>query len=351
MTLSITHVLLSLHIGGGERVALELARMQAADGHRVSVVSFERANVEVVCIPKRAGFDWTLPPRLLRHFRARRPDVVHTHNPLPLIYAAAPARAARARVIHTKHGPHPDRALRLWLRRGGAACTSAFVAVSEDSGEFARRVREVAPSKLSIIENGTDTDAFHPDEAARAALRAELGIPADAFVVGTVGRMEDVKNHALLVRAVAPLLGERCHLVIAGGGSLERATAELAEALGVSAFTHLTGPTDAVARVLAGLDVFALSSKTEGLPLVIPEAMATELPVVATAVGGVPKVVVEGETGLLVPAGDEPALRDAIARLRDDPELVRRMGLRGRSLARERYSARRVAAEYMALYR
>jgi glycosyltransferase involved in cell wall biosynthesis len=366
--LRIAHVLTSLCIGGGERVALELARIHAHQGMRLAVVSleeleggtlgaaFERAGVEVIRVPKRRGFDVTLPPRLLRLFASRRRagrgfDVVHTHNPLPLIYATTAARAVGARVVHTKHGPHPDRPHRLWLRRAGALAVGAFVAVSEDSRAFASKIREVAPNRLLTIENGVDTEGYRPDGDARIGTRQELGIPSDAWVVGTVGRLAPVKNHALLIRAMAPLLRERAHLVIVGGGPEADSTRALVSELALGASVHLTGPRDDVPRLVNAFDVFALSSDTEGLPLVIPEAMATELPVVATAVGGVPRVILEGETGLLVPRRDEGRMRDALAALRAEPERARRMGKRAREVSVLRYSSQRMADQYLALYR
>ncbi|HZO12618.1 MAG TPA: glycosyltransferase [Polyangiaceae bacterium] len=360
--LSIAHVLTSLCVGGGERVALLLGAKQVKDGHRVMVVSLEEppegaltdeftaAGVTVERVPKGRGFDMTLSTRLWRTFRKARVDVVHTHNPLPLIYAAPAARAAGARVVHTKHGPHPDAAHRLWLRRAGAAATDAFVAVSEITADFAREIREVAPEKLHVIVNATDLSHFRPDHAARRATRALWGMDDDVFIVGTVGRMAEVKNHVLLVRAVAPLLGEETRLVIAGDGP-ERARVELtAEELGVRPWLTLLGETRDVADALRAFDVFALSSKVEGLPLVIAEAMATGLPVVSTAVGGVPTVVADGVTGFLVPEEDERALRERLRRLHDDPALAAELGTRARDVALERFSDERMAREYVELY-
>lgn len=361
--LSIVHVLGSLHVGGGERIALLLGQRQVREGHRVAVISLEqppggalftefaRAGIAVHTVPKGPGFDATLFPRLYATLRAIRPDVVHTHNPPPQIYAIGPAKLAGARVVHTKHGPHPDAWHRLWLRRGGAALADEFVVISPMTAEFARQLRESSESKMSVIQNGTDLDRFVPDEAARRATRERLGVPAGAVLVGTVGRMAKVKNHALLVRAAAPLLGAEVHLAIAGGGAEAANTAALVKELGLEAHVHLVGEISAIPEFLAGLDVFALSSDTEGLPLSLAEAMGVGLPVVSTAVGGVPLVVVEGETGLLVPKGDEAALREAIARLAGDAGLRARMGERGRVVAHERYSAERMAREYMALYR
>lgn len=355
-------MLTSLCIGGGERVALLLASRQVKDGHRAMVVSLEEppdgplaaemieAGVEIERVPKRHGFDATLPPRLWRLFRSSALDVVHTHNPLPLIYAAPAAKAAGARVVHTKHGPHPDVARRLWLRRAGARATDAFVAVSEVTAAFARTIHEVGEDKLSVIINATDLSRFRPDPARREAARARWGIGFDGWVVGTVGRMAEVKNHPLLLRAAAPLLREDSWLLIAGDGPERAATEALAAELGVSERVIFLGETREVAEALNALDVFALSSKVEGLPLVIAEAMATGLPVVATAVGGVPGVVSDGETGFLVAAEDEKALRERLRRLQDDPRLAAELGARGRAIALERFSDERMAREYMDLY-
>jgi glycosyltransferase involved in cell wall biosynthesis len=361
--LRITHVLGSLHVGGGERVALLLAQCQVADGHEVAVVSLEQpphgplfeefagGGVPVRTVPKRPGFDPTLPPRLFGVLRDLRPDIVHTHNPPPQIYAIAPARLAGARVVHTKHGPHPDAPHRLWMRRAGAALAFRFVAVSPMTAEFAREIHECPEDRLRIVQNGTDLDRFRPDPTARIAVRGELGVPDDAVLLGTVGRLATVKNHALLLRATAPLLGPKLHLAIAGGGPEAGRTRALVEELGVSAFVHLVGEIAEVPRLLAGLDVFVLSSDVEGLPLSVTEAMGVALPVVSTAVGGVPKVVLEGETGLLAPPRDEEALRKAIQSIASSPETRERMGKRAREVALARYSSERMAREYMALYR
>jgi glycosyltransferase involved in cell wall biosynthesis len=139
--------------------------------------------------------------------------------------------------------------------------------------------------------------------------------------------------------------------VIVGHGAEADATRALAKSLGKDAFMHFPGETAEVPRFVAAFDVFALSSDSEGLPLSLAEAMSAELPIVSTAVGGVPKVVVEGETGFLAPAGDEEKLREKIRALVDDAALRERFGKRGREIALARYSADRMTDDYIALYR
>ena len=361
--LSIVHVLSSFGMGGQERVALDLATGQAAAGHRVLTVSlapppdgplaaeFEHHGLEIATLPKRAGRDVKLMLELGGLFRRRRADVVHTHNPQPLLFSALAARASGAALVHTKHGVNPDSARRLAMRRAAGRLVGAFVCVSEPTAAVARERRECRLDRLHVVPNGIDLDRFGPDPEGRGAVRAELGIPASAFAVGTVGRLFTEKGHAYLIRSLAPVLGDHLHLVITGDGPERDHLAAQAGALARKDCVHLTGNRRDVPRVLAALDAVALTSVSEGLPLVIPEAMAAGLPIVATAVGGVPQVVAEGETGFLVDYGDEEALRARLCALDADRQLARKCGETGRERALGRYSSRRMVADYLELYR
>ncbi len=358
--LSIVHVLSSFGVGGQERVALDLAIGQRARGHRVSVLSlapppdgamaeeFEAAGVEVGRVPKRGGLDPTLVPRLAWALRERAADVVHTHNPLPLIYGAPAARMVGAAAIHTKHGKNPGGRGQRLLRRGAAQLAHAFVAVSDTTTVQARAQRDAPLSRLHTIPNGIRLDRYAPDAEARAAVRVELGL-GDAWVVGTVGRLDAFKNQALLVRAMAPLLSSRVRLVIVGEGDARAEVEAAIAALPDPRWVVMTGRRMDVPRIVHAFDVFTLSSKSEGLPLVVPEAMAAGLPIVATSVGGLPSVVDDGVTGLLVPV-EEAAMSAALARLAGDHELARTMGVKGREVALARYSHDRMVDAYLALY-
>jgi glycosyltransferase involved in cell wall biosynthesis len=298
----------------------------------------------------RPGVDPVLVVRLARWLRSHGVQLVHTHNRMALIYGAPAGRLAGAAVVHTKHGNNPRGGTRLIAGNLAGRLVHAFVAVSEETAAFARRRHEVDERRLRVITNGIELSRFHPAPAGRARVRAELGIADDAWVVGTVGRIAAEKNHARLLRAVAPLLGPAARLIVAGDGPLLPPLRELAASLGIAPSTHLLGVRRDVPDVLNALDVFAMSSDTEGLPLVVLEAMATGLPVVSTAVGGIANVVDEGDTGFLVPAADEAALRDRIARLQDDRAASRAMGDRARANAVTRYSAERMQRDYLELY-
>lgn len=360
----IAHVLSSFGTGGQERVAVELADAQVARGHGVIAISlapgpdgpesarFRAAGARTFSLPKRErGVDPGLVRRLAALLVREGVSVVHTHNPQPLIYGAPAARLAGATIVHTKHGANPDLGRRRFVRRLAGHLCDAYVAVSAETAEVARRLRECPASRLSVIENGIDVERFAYDPAARAAVRRELGIPEDAWVIGSVGRLAPEKNHALLLRAVDRLLDERRHLVIVGDGPLAGELRDRAAASSLPGSVHLVGARSDVPRLLSAFDVLAISSSTEGLPLVLPEAMAASLPVVSTAVGGIPGVVRHGRTGLLAPPNDADRLGSALALFCHDRVRAREMGNAGRLLAERRYSRARMADAYLELYR
>jgi glycosyltransferase involved in cell wall biosynthesis len=357
---SIVHMLTSYGVGGGERVALDLAIGQKARGHKVSVLSLERepdgamasefaeAGIEVGRVGKHEGLDYGLIPKLALALRARAADIVHTHNPLPLIYGAPAARLLGISTIHTKHGINHGTRGQALLRRAAGRLVDAFVAVSETTASQALEQRDIAPIKLHTIPNGIRLDRYAPDPEARAAARVELGL-GDAFVIGSVGRLDPLKNQVMLVRALASRLSSRLRLVIVGEGpcrgELEAEIAKLPD----PRWVVLTGRRMDVPRLMPAFDLFALSSSTEGLPLVVLEAMAAGLPVASTAVGGIPTVIDVGVTGLLAPV-DADALGAAIGELVADPVRAREMGQRGREVALRRYSSERMVDAYLALY-
>jgi glycosyltransferase involved in cell wall biosynthesis len=357
----IVHVVWSLNIGGQERFILNLSRALAAMDHDVSVIAMTAGGalrpqfegIEVVDVLLR-GFAPAIMPRLALRLSGMKPDVVHTHNMAPLMYGAVAARAARARrVVHTKHGATPDFSPRArFLARAAVYAVDAFAAVSDGTADVARELERVPERKLHVVPNGVPLDQFGADPEARRRVRAELGIPDDAVVVGTVGRLVEEKDHPFLVRAIAPHLSSRTRLVIVGDGKARGAiddTIARHVAADRRSFIHLTGARSDVPALLASFDVFALSSRTEGLPLVVPEAMASRLPVIATRVGGLPGIV-PPTVGRLVDHGDDRGLRDAIAELIGSPETRRTLGEAAYAYAHGRFSLARMTEDYLRLY-
>ena len=301
-------------------------------------------------MPRAGGADLSLVARLARLLRAQGADVVHTHNPAPMIHAVPAALLARVgRRVHTKHGANRYGRRALWAARALVRTLHVVVAVSPQTADVARAKERVPERRLRVVPNGIPLGPFHPDADACARIRAELGIAPDAFVIGSVGRLVAEKDYPMLVRAVGHLLSERVRLVIVGDGAA-RAEIERAIAPERSRYVTLTGLRRDIPALLASFDLFALSSRTEGLPLAVPEAMACAVPVVATAVGGLPSVV-PASCGVLVSPGDEAGLARTIGALARDRTRARAMGEAARSHALTRFSIERMADAYERIYR
>jgi glycosyltransferase involved in cell wall biosynthesis len=360
--MKIAHILSSFDIGGQERVAVDLARAQRAAGHVVVAVSLSAGadgpnreilrshGVRTMSARKWGGVDPSLPLRLATRLMLERVDLVHTHNPHALVYGATAGALVGAGVVHTKHGINPGRARQVLLRRAAGTLVDTFVVVTPLLAKVALQNRECDPARLHVVPNGIDVAAFAPSSDARSLARAGLGIPEDAWVVGTVGRLAPEKDQALLVRAMLPLLKGGTHLVIVGDGPEREALAALIGKSECAPFVHMLGARNDVSSLLPGFDVFALSSRTEGLPLVLLEAMSMQLCVVSTAVGGIPDLIEHGVTGFLVKPGDLAALSAQLTSLSEDPRRTARIGPTARRTVVRLHSLERMAARYEALY-
>jgi glycosyltransferase involved in cell wall biosynthesis len=200
------------------------------------------------------------------------------------------------------------------------------------------------------LPNFLEERAFdHVPIEVRSARRRSWGIPQGAFVIGTVARLAPVKNHALVLRALQRL-DEDVHLVLIGGGPSRHALEELAKELHIDQRVHFTGPLAETQNLHQFFDVSVLCSFSEGFPNAVIEALAAGCPVIATPVGGVPEVIVERQTGLLVPVDQPDALAASVQELRRDARLRERLCEAGPACVRSRYHQTVVIAQLEALY-
>lgn len=358
----IAHVVQNLDVGGLERVVINL--MQATDPERFRPILYPLgdggalaagladAGFGVRPMRKRPGVDWFLLPRLAWQFRRDRVRLVHCHNHSPLVYGSIAGRLAGAGgVVYTAHGAKT--AGRQSTRRfQSLGLVDEIVFVSDDARRVALAAGAASERGTRTIHNGVDADAFVRDDAVRERTRQALGIAPATPVAGIVARLTRAKDHVNLFEAFAQVRERypdaRC--VVVGDGELRGALEREVETRGLRDAVMMLGRRDDVADLLCAFDVFVLSSSTEGLALILLEAMAAGLPVVATRVGGNPEVVVDGVTGRVVPPRDPGALAGAVASLFADPATARRMGQAGRERSRGEFSTRTMADRYAATY-
>ena len=340
---AILHVVDSLETGGLERVVADLAIAQQAAGHRVAVFTIEstggfRAVLEAAGVPvlvgdKRGTFDVSVLKALRR--ASREVDVVHTHNFVPNYYAALATLALKPApvLVNTCHnmGTRLSNARLRRLYKASLARTARVAMVSRQVRDRLAETGIVAPARATVVLNGIPIERFADAASRRPGARELLGLAADALVIGCVGRLVPVKNHASLI-AELPALSARYPglvVVLLGDGPLDAELRGEAEALGVADRVRIGAAAD-VAAVLPAFDVYAQPSLSEGMSIALLEACASGLAIVATAVGGNPDIVEDGRSGVLVPAGDGAALRNALDALLADP--TRRAAL-GRAAA------------------
>ena len=299
---------------------------------------------------RRKGNDPVLVAQLWRLLRKERPHVLHTHRWATLCEGLVAARLAGVPfVVHGEHGTLETRPHNVRVQRWAWKRVDRLLSVSSRLAERMAHDVGFPLERITVIRNGVDLDRFAPRD--RAAARALLGLSADALVIGTVGRLVAVKDQATLLRSFA-LLRQRGLIfsaVIAGTGPLREELLSQKQDLGLDN-VHFLGNRNDVETVLAGFDVFVLSSQSEGLSNTIQEAMATGLPVIATRVGGADELVDENSSGLLVPPGDPIALADALHRMSIDAAMRQQMGAAGRQRARAAFGLDGMIRSYENMY-
>jgi len=298
---------------------------------------------------------------IFRLCRNLRPTILHSRN-LSGLDALLPARLAGvAYCVHGEHGWDVDN-LDGWklkpmlLRRLHSPLVKRYITVSKDMERFLVNRVGISAARTSQVYNGVDTDRFTPSPLKSFDLLPPEFRSDGLIRIGIVGRIQPIKDHGTLLRAFSllvmnrPDLRNRLRLTIVGDGPALANMRMLADSLRITPLTWFSGTLDNIPDVFRGLDVFVLPSLNEGISNTILEAMASGLPVVATRVGGNPELVVDGETGLLVPPSDPVAVAEAILSYLKDPAKLRRHGDAGRKRAELHFSMEKMVNGYLAVY-
>ncbi len=367
----VLHVVYRFDVGGLENGVVNLINHMPAGAYRHAVLALTEAtdfrrrirrhDVPVVALHKPPGHGIWQYPELFRLMREWRPAIVHSRN-LAALEALVPAWGAGVPVrIHGEHGRDVDdlrgaSRKHQWLRRLYRPFVSQYVALGHELTDYLVDRVNVPRSRVASIYNGVDTTHFTPSRGRPWAIDGCSFDSARHWLVGTVGRMQAVKDQTNLARAFAlvvqhqPALRGRIRLVMVGDGPLRAESMAILGGAGVADLAWLPGERHDVASVMRGLHCFVLPSLAEGVSNTILEAMATGLPVVATAVGANAELVQHGVTGETVPSADPGALAQAILRLATDPERARALGRAGRQAAEDSFSLGAMTSAYQSLY-
>ncbi len=351
-------------IGGTEQVIRQLVtdlpagrfqnRILCIDGHVGEIgKQIQNQGTEVSGIAREKGFDFSLVIKIREQIREQGIDIVHCHQYTPWVYGWLAARGTNARVIFTEHGRfHPDRYRykAMLINPLIAMMTSAVVAISGATRTALARYEFVPPGKIQVIHNGIR--ALDSDLDAVASIRRELGIGGSDLVLGTVARLDPVKNQVLMLAAFAEVLKEKpnCWLLMVGDGPDRELLEGKADELGITGRTIFTGFIPQPVNYLAAMDVFLLSSHTEGTSMTLLEAMSLGIPAVATRVGGNPEIVVDGKTGLLSAPDSVPEFAGAINKLITDKSLRHQLSRESMATFRRAFSLEKMVASYELLY-
>ena len=368
----IAHVIYRLAIGGLENGVVNLVNHMPRDRYRHVIISMtdatdferrlERDDVDVYCLGKKSGRDLAVHWRLRKQLRRLRPDIVHTRN-LATVEALVTARLSGVRArVHGEHGwdtagPEAVKANHHRLRRWCCPSAGRFIALSSELADYLVEWIGIPRDRIAQIINGVDTKKFSPANDGPIPLtNVSMSGDKDTVVLGTVGRLQEVKDQINLVRALRILVKERAdlrarvRLLIVGDGPLRGAVEKEIEEGRLGDIIHLAGARDDVPAVLRALDVFVLPSRAEGISNTILEAMASGLPVCATKVGGNSELVVDNASGRLAPPESPEALAQAIVPYVEDRELRRTHGAAGRARVVERFSLEAMVARYLDVY-
>jgi glycosyltransferase involved in cell wall biosynthesis len=359
----IVHGVLSLDVGGLERIVVSLAKYVVARGEAVTVVCVERPGalapelesigVKVVSLNKPPGRYASYIVTAEKVLRELQPRVLHTHQIGAAWYLAPAAKRLSVRVVHTEHG-NPFARATSWLETMNlrhlmhrtAKSIDAFAAVSPEIAKTITRFRTVPAAKVTVVPNGI---AIVEPTRSRDKIETSLSIPQGMFIIGSVSRLNEVKRQDILLRAVAKVTN--AWVILVGDGPERDSLERLAEELGIRSRVIFAGYQPQPADFLAAMDVFALTSRSEGFPVSLLEAWAARVPVIVSATGGLRSIVRDGETGWLVPVGDVDAFAAAFEKVRSNRNQSRELAAAGHRELLEHYTLDRMTERYESLYR
>ncbi len=363
MSLRLLYIIDSLRIGGAETLLLDLLDEAQKRGDQAKVAYFTpgpleeevaRRGVDAVRLSQHGLRDPRAMLRALRLMRDWNPNIVHTHLTKSDLVGQLAARCLSRHRVMTLHNTDPWRKKRVLsgvfrtITSGADAC----LAVTENVADHVAHYGGYKRDRIEVVENGVDLDRFSAGQAQPMDL-SRFGVPKNAVVLAKIGRITAQKDHENFLQAISQLRdqNQNMHALIVGDGELSGVVRERAHSLGLGDDQlTFTGNLRDMPGLLAAIDIFVLASKWEGLPMALLEAMAAEVPVVSTAVGGIPDLIKDGINGILVAPSDPSALADALEHMIADADARKLLGEVGRDTVESRYSGAAMMDRLWSIY-
>jgi glycosyltransferase involved in cell wall biosynthesis len=362
--IKIAHVTFDMSVGGAERVVLDL--VQHTDTHRYDAfviclqeplgafgTILQNKGYRVDTMGRRPGFDFSLIKRLHRNIVKKNLGILHCHQYTPFVYGVLAAAATPCKVIFTEHGRfYPDRRKlkRMIVNPALSRLARKVTAISEATRDALCVFENFPKSKIEVVYNGIDDTFVRLSDT--NGLKAEFGIDDRTPILGTVARLDPIKNHPMMIRAlkrVHSFVPEATLLIVGDGPEMTRLK-RLAHEIEVSDRVVFTGMRDDAQRFYAIMDIFLLTSYSEGTAMTLLEAMASGVPCLVTGVGGNPEIVTDGETGRIVASNDNKMLAEGILDVLADQGRRIAMGKAARKRFEERFTVQKMVTEYQKVY-
>ncbi len=360
----VLHVTFDMTIGGAQQVIRHLVENidQAVIQSEIVCIdnklgefgeALTAQGIKIHLLERKQGIDRRMIGELRSIIRSGHYDIIHCHQYTPYFYGFLAAVLLPAKVIFTEHGRfYPDRGSwkRKLINRVIEKFTKSITAISRATKQALIEYENFSPERIEVIYNGViDKSDIEVDED---QLRSEFDIPSNKMILGTISRLQPIKNQEMMIKSFKQLhqANENTHLLIVGDGTSKSRLEKLAEDLGLTSAVSFTGFQPNPYQFHRLIDVFLLSSFSEGTSMTLLESMSHAKPSVVTGVGGNPELVEDGESGFVVPSDDMTAFTEACQKLVLDSELRAKLGGNARKLFLERFTIDTMVSNFLGLY-
>ncbi len=364
MKKKIVHVTFDMRIGGTEQVIYNLVEHADSEKNDVSILclnqpigpfglQLQEKGYQIIAFDRAPGFDIKLIKAIRKFIVENEIDILHCHQYTPFVYGLFASLSTKTKVIYTEHGRfYPDRRKfkRIIMNPIISLFTSSITSISKATKNALVKYENFSGKRIQVIYNGIDGSRFEMQQ--RGKLRQNLGIDHESFILGTVARLDPIKNHDMMIKAFKIIHDQfpQTTLIIVGDGIERQRLESLILSLKMNGSVIITGFRHDTPQFYELMDLFLLTSFSEGTAMTLLEAMASGKSCIATDVGGNPEIILNKSTGFIIPNDDKHELAEKVIQLMQDSQLRTKFGIEGRKRFEQKFTASKMASEYQKLY-